>query len=232
MSSDDSNIEISMKPFQDFYGAKEWFKAMQWLEANKSHLAEGLYFFNMGVVSIKLDQLPQARYFFELSKLKGFTDPWVNKNIESLRKDLGVELVETQTFFQQVNSKLFTYVAAEHILAITLSIILAIVMYWWKSKIRKNFYTLLATLCLTIIAGSVFLNSKDINITTNINQAIIIEQMSIYEGPSTIFEELGKLPAGLKITWDENKHGWAKITHPVNFRGWIQFEEKYIKVLK
>ena len=64
-----------------------------------------------------------------------------------------------------------------------------------------------------------------------LNQAIVLEQVSIYEGPSAIFEELGKLPAGLKIKWNESNHGWAKISDPINFRGWIQLENKALKEL-
>lgn len=233
MSSVNTNTEVSMKPFQDYYGAKDWLKATQWLDTNKSQLDEGLYYFNMGTLAIKQDQLPLARYYFEQANLKNFNDPWVNKNITSLKQDMGVQLIETQSFYEQMSAKLFSYITPDHLLAFTFTVILALVVYWWKNKISKSFYTLTATLVLTIAIGGYALTKADASFSgSKLNQAIVIEPMNIYEGPSTIFEELGKLPAGLKITWDENNHGWAKIVSPLNFRGWIQFDEKSLKELK
>lgn len=232
MSSTDTSIEVSMKPFQDYYEAKEWLQAKEWLETNKSQLGEGLFYFNMGVVSIKLDQLPVARYYFEQANLKNFNDPWVYKNIESIRSDLGLQLVETKTFFEEVKTKVLTYLSSEHLVTMIFIIFLSTLLYWWKFKIRKNFYILTSILMTIIIFGFFVFTKMDTLNLANQNQAIVLEQMGIYEGPSAIFEELGKLPPGLKVTWGENNHGWAKIVHPVSFQGWVQFDEKHLRVLK
>ena len=105
-------------------------------------------------------------------------------------------------------------------------------IYWFKKKIQKSFYVLSSLSVLALFLLFIVLNTSSQNYQlTRSQEAIILEQVSIYEGPSAIFEELGKLPPGLKVQWGKLDNGWAKIESPVNFRGWIQFNEKYIKTL-
>lgn len=232
MSSGNSSIEVSMKPFQDMYQSKDWLKAMQWLDANQAQLGNGLYHFNKGILALKLDQLPLARFHFESAESSGFRDPWVYKNIETIRSELGLQLVEQKSFYQQVKSKVLGTISADYIISAGLLIFLAIVLYWVKKKIQKSFYQLIFLLGITFVIGIFVFSVSDTSLEIVAkNEAIILEEVSIYEGPSAIFEELGKLPPGLKVTWSQNENGWAQITTPVNFRGWIQFSEKYIKQL-
>lgn len=233
MSSSDSNIEVSMKPFQDLYVAKDWPKAMQWLDSQKFIIGEELYYFNMGVVSLKLEQLPLARFYFEQARLKGMNDPWLYRNIDSIKQDLGVHMVETPSFFEQSKNKILSYVAIEYITTGVLVLFLAILLYWLNSKLRKSFY-IVASIVLFVLGLTFFVitNSQPNMQITQHNEAIVLEQVSIYEGPSGIFEELGKLPEGLKVKWNESDHGWAKISEPINFRGWVQLDEKFLKELK
>ena len=232
MSSNDHSIKFSMKPFQDLYQSKDWFKALQWLEKHQSELGEGLYQFNKGVIYLKLDQYPQARYHFEKAKVIGFDDPWVYKNIESIKTELGLQLVEPQSVQETLKTKVFSLISLDYLIMIFLCIFLLTLMYWIKKKIKKSFYVLSSLVLLAILLTFLLLNSRSENyLTAQSHHAIVLDQVSIYEGPSAIFEELGKLPPGIKITWSDLENGWGRVTTPVNFRGWIQFNEKQIKQL-
>jgi hypothetical protein len=221
-----------MKPFQEFYQAKEWLKAMQWLDNHKTQLGEGLYEFNKGVISLKLDQYPQARYHFEKAKVTGFDDPWVYKNIESIRSELGLQLIEPKPFHEIIKTKVMSVLSLDILITVVLITFLSTMIYWFRKKIQKSFYVLSSLTLLAFFLLFIVLNTSSQNYQLSKGQeAIILEQVSIYEGPSAIFEELGKLPPGLKVQWGNLDNGWAQIESPVNFRGWIQFNEKYIKTL-
>jgi hypothetical protein len=54
-----------------------------------------------------------------------------------------------------------------------------------------------------------------------VNEAIILKDIAVYEGPSKIFSEKGKLKAGSKVVLGEFKDGWFFIEFPLSQVGWI-----------
>jgi hypothetical protein len=58
-----------------------------------------------------------------------------------------------------------------------------------------------------------------------INYAVAFKDISIYEGPSKIFSEKGKVKAGSKIILGEYKEGWFYIKFPISLAGWISKDQ-------
>jgi hypothetical protein len=58
-----------------------------------------------------------------------------------------------------------------------------------------------------------------------INYAIAFKEIPIYEGPSKVFTEKGKIKAGAKIILGENKEGWFYVKFPISLAGWISKDQ-------
>ena len=59
----------------------------------------------------------------------------------------------------------------------------------------------------------------------NINFAVALKEVPIYEGPSKIFSEKGKVRAGSKVILGQLKDGWFYIEFPISLAGWISKDQ-------
>ena len=60
---------------------------------------------------------------------------------------------------------------------------------------------------------------------SKINYAIAFKDISLYEGPSKIFSEKGKVHAGSKVILGEYKEGWFYVKFPLSLTGWINKDQ-------
>lgn len=231
MSGQDSNIQVTMKPFQDLFESKEWIKASQWLENNRLSIENSVYFYNQGVVSYKLNELPLARFYFEKAISEGMEETAVYKNLNSVKQDLGVESIETPSFFDIAQGNIYSLMSQDTQILIWIVITLIFIFMGIFKKIKTNFYyfgSIVFFVSTSIIYFFVGPNSKTLSPN---EEAIIIKQTSLYEGPSAVFEQLGSLPPGLKVKIEQSKNEWAKIIKPQSVRGWIKIDNDEIKKL-
>jgi hypothetical protein len=59
----------------------------------------------------------------------------------------------------------------------------------------------------------------------NVNYAIALKDTPLYEGPSKIFNEKGRVRAGSKIVLGELKEGWFYVKFPLSLSGWINKDQ-------
>lgn len=232
MSDIDTNTHFSMKPFQEFYEAKDWLKASQWLDSNKNILEKSVYYYNQGIVSLKLNELPLARFYFEKAIGEGMDKPEAYKNLMSVRQDLGVETVEVNSFADVVQQKLYSLVSHDFLSLLLILSMLVVCILGVLKKIKITLYGLLGIFLLMTIVTTFFLfGSKSNGLELN-NDAIVIKQIPIYEGPSAVFEQLGVLPVGLKVTVETTHNEWVKVLKPESFKGWVKLDKELLRSLK
>ena len=70
------------------------------------------------------------------------------------------------------------------------------------------------------MAGEFIVKTFQVEINSN--------EVTIYRGPSKIFEELQVLPPGVRFIVTKESNRWRYIEYPKNFRGWI-YDAKAIK---
>src|SRR6187549_1569064 len=109
----DSNTSTTMKSFEEIYLSKDWSKAMDWLLVNQQKNGNAWTDYNLGVVAYKMDNLPLARYHWEKSQLEGFSYPGLQKNLNFVRQELGLENAERMTFLQKAKGSVFSVISPE-----------------------------------------------------------------------------------------------------------------------
>ena len=86
-------------------------------------------------------------------------------------------------------------------------------------KIQKKWIiAIVLLLSLTPIAISYFY-------VKNIDYAVALKDIEIYEGPSKIFNEKGKIRAGSKIVLGQFKEGWFYVEFPISLSGWVSKDQ-------
>jgi len=202
---------------------------MDWLLSNQQIHGKAWSNYNMGVVAYKMNNLPLARYHWEVSQQNGFTYPGLQKNLSLVRSELGLENVEKLGLIEKTNATVFSYISSDVLSIFLLISGIGLFGYWWKKKIKPSWATLsvLAALFIALSGWPIIaaLNSG------KSNQAIVMEEVSLHEGPSTLFDILGKVPVGLKIKWKQKNKDWGQIEQPVEFMGWVKLDSNMIKEL-
>jgi len=104
-------------------------------------------------------------------------------------------------------------------LSLTLVLLLSGMMLIKAKKIKNKMTMVLGGLIiLTPILFSQFYLEK-------VNYAVAFKDIPLYEGPSKIFSEKGKIRAGSKIILGEFKDGWFYVNFPISLAGWINKDQ-------
>jgi len=87
----------------------------------------------------------------------------------------------------------------------------------------KKIISKIAILLLLLTAVLPFIFS--ILYLENVNYAVAFKDITLYEGPSKIFQEKGKVKAGSKIILGEFRDGWFYVKFPISLAGWASKDQ-------
>jgi hypothetical protein len=205
--------------FETLYLNKDFKGAAQFLLDNKQQLDSGIFHYNLGTIYSKMGDHATARYHLEKSIKEGYINSSSLNNLAYIKSQLKVDDLTTSTSLPDEIINFTISIPKAGYFSITLCLIMLILIAIKANKIKKKILICILVFfaVLPIIFSTLYLK--------NINYAVALKDLPLYEGPSKIFIEKGKIQAGSKIILGEYKDGWFKVEFPITLSGWINKDQ-------
>jgi tetratricopeptide (TPR) repeat protein len=205
--------------FSELYKKKDYKGAANYLLQNKQQLNSGIFHYNLGTVYSKIGDYPAARFHLEKSLKEGYINSSSLNNLIYVKSQLQVDDISTSSNLpdQFMNTVLIIPPAAYVSFSLVL-LLLGIALVKSKRLVKKISMALMLILIILPIAFSQFYLNK-------VNYAITFHEAPLYEGPSKIFSEKGKIRAGSKIILGDYKEGWFYVKFPISLTGWVNKDQ-------
>lgn len=211
--------ESTSGTFEAFYLKKDYKAAADFLLQNKQQFDSGIFHYNLGTVYSKLGDFPAARFHLEKAIKEGFINSSSLNNLGFVKSQLQVDDLSTSTSVpDQVMNTALALPSAAYLTISLLMLLVGLVMIKSKKIVRKMSLALLLLVVATPVLFSEFYLDK-------INYAVSFKDVPLYEGPSKIFSEKGKVKAGSKLILGEFKEGWFYVKFPISLTGWINKDQ-------
>lgn len=205
--------------FEELYLKKDYKGAANYLLQNKKQLSSGIFHYNLGTVYSKLGDFPAARFHLEKAIKDGYINSSSLNNLSYIKNQLQVDDLSNSTSIpdQIMNSALM--VPSSGYLSLALILILIGLLFIRSKKLIKKISIIIFFIIAIspILFSGIFLNK--------INYAVAFKDIPLYEGPSKIFTEKGKVRAGSKIILGEFKDGWFYVKFPISLTGWVSKDQ-------
>jgi len=211
------NISELLKSLEANYTNKEYQQAIDALLKSKKELDPGLFHYNLGTFYAKKGDLAIGRYHLEKSYKIGFINGASQNNIKAVVEKLGVQDITTSSsrVERMIDSSLnFPSQAYFGLTCFFLILILLMVRFKKIGKSASIFMGIVAF--LPTLYFFIFLN--------NLNHAVALSPVAVFEGPSKVFEKKLDLPAGAKIIFNKRNDDWIFIRYPLFLSGWVNKE--------
>ncbi|MBC7540593.1 MAG: hypothetical protein H7281_17345 [Bacteriovorax sp.] len=209
----------SSSAFDELYLKKDYKGAANYLLQNKQQLNSGIFHYNLGTVYSKMGDFPAARFHLEKAIKEGYINSSSLNNLTYVKAQLQVDDITSSTELpdQLMNTALTIPPAAYFSISLIL-LLLGISLLKSKKLIKKTSIVFF----IVLIVAPVLFSQRYLD---KINYAVAFKDVPIYEGPSKIFTEKGKVRAGSKIILGEYKEGWFYIKFPISLAGWISKDQ-------
>jgi hypothetical protein len=214
-----ANGSVGSNPFEAQYLKKDYKGAVSYLLQNKQLFDSGIFHYNLGTVYSKMGDYPAARFHLEKAIKEGYINSSSLNNQNFVRNQLDVDDLSTSSNLPDQMINIALSVPSEAYLSLTLLFLLGGVLLLKAKKLVKKtsiFFALILTLA-PVAFSNLYLDK--------INSAIAFKDLPLYEGPSKIFAEKGKIKAGSKIILGEFKDGWFYVKFPISLTGWISKDQ-------
>ncbi len=205
--------------FEELYLKKDFRGAANYLLQNKQQLSSGIFHYNLGTVYSKMGDYPAARFHLEKAIKEGYINSSSLNNLTYVKTQLQVDDLSTSSLLpDQLMDTALAIPASVYLSFSLLLLLLGLVLVKSKKIVKKITMGLCAVLIvLPILFSQLYLEK--------INYAIAFKDVSLFEGPSKIFSEKGKVRAGSKIILGEFKEGWFYVKFPISLAGWISKDQ-------
>ncbi len=200
-----------MKTFQNLYDRKDYRQALNLLTSEAGNLSPELFHYNLGITLFQMGRLPEARFHFLMAEENGFQGDGLTNN-----QVISEEKLELSHLESPINiSDYFVKGALElrHGYYTFFSLIIILIgLFILKKKPTFNKLVLWTILSLLPLSMDFWVDSWD--------RRVVIGDLPLSNGPSSIFLTERKLPPGLMVIVRGNEN-WKKIIFPSRFEGWI-----------
>jgi hypothetical protein len=205
-----------MSKLKEFVINKEFKKAYAHL--GTLNLEQPISSYNLAYVKFHEGFPVQARAILERLKFNGLYSKEINNGLSYIKDELALTMIEsesTKLYQLALNSTSLPKAFFPSIAALMGIIFLLLV-----KKNQKIFGLIAVIVCVFCMVVFYRVNSFQVEI----NQ----QAVTIYRGPSKIFEEMQILPIGARFIATKKSDEWKYIEYPSMFKGWI----KSVKAIK
>lgn len=205
--------------FDELYIKKDFKGAAQYLLDNKQQFDSGTFHYNLGTVYSKMGDQAPARFHLEKAIQEGYINNSSINNLSFVRSQLQVDDLSTSTSIPDQIINAASAIPNAGYYSLTLLLILIFMVMIRFGKIQKKW--VMAVVFLFALTPVLFSNFY----VKNINYAVALKDIPLYEGPSKIFTEKGTVRAGSKIVLGQFKEGWFYVEFPISLSGWISKDQ-------
>ncbi len=211
--------QLAPQSFEELYLAKNYKGAAQYLLNNKQHFESGIFYFNLGTVYSKMGDFPVARFHLEKAIQEGYINSATLNNLGFVKSQMNSEDLSTSSALpDQIVNYMSSMPKAGYLSLSLIFILVSLILIKSKSIQKKWLIGFVLFLSITPFLWSHYY-------AENLNRAIALNEVVIYEGPSKIFNEKGKLRSGSKVILGEFKDGWFFIEFPISLAGWVNKDQ-------
>ncbi len=205
--------------FEQLYVKKEFKAAANWLIQNKQQYSSGIFHYNLGTVYSKMGDYSAARFHLEKAIKMGYINSSSLNNLNFIKSQLQVDDISTSNSVidQFMNSSLAVPSSAYLSMTLVMMIIVLLLIKSKKLVGKMTIATLLVIALFPLAYSSLYLDS--------VNYAVAFKETTLYEGPSKIFQEKGKIKSGSKIILGEYRDGWFYVKYPISLAGWASKDQ-------
>lgn len=205
--------------FEALYLKKDFKGAVNYLLRNKQQLNSGIFHYNLGTVYSKLGDYPAARFHLEKAIKEGYINSSSLNNLAYVKTQLQVDDLSTSSLLPDELMNAALGIPGSAYLSFTLILALCGLLLVKAKKVKRK--VTIALLALVAIAPLLFSQLY----LERVNYAVAFKDITLYEGPSKIFSEKGKVRAGSKIILGDFKDGWFYVKFPISLAGWINKDQ-------
>lgn len=209
----------SKSTFDELYLKKDYKGAAQYLLDNKKQFESGIFHYNMGTIYSKMGDQATARFHLEKAIQDGYINSSSLNNLAFVKSQLQVDDLSTSTSLPDQIISTATAIPMSGYFSMTLLLVLVFSLMIRFKKIQKKW--IMAVVLLLALTPVLFSNFY----VKNINYAVALKEIPLYEGPSKIFSEKGKVRAGSKVVLGQFKDGWFFVEFPISLSGWISKDQ-------
>ncbi len=208
----------TLKTLEKFYVDKKFDAGVDYLIDHKTELPVGKFHYYFGSFQLKLGNLAVGKYHLKLAVKNGFIQHDVFHNLDVVNTKLEVQKVEEslpikdKILFSSLN------LHSDWYLILTLAVVLLFFFSYWKEWVIKKRWIIVGVL-LAALPYTIKLSWVD-----NHQFAIALKQADVREGPSSLYEVSGQLPAGLTLIIGRFYNGQVYIEAPNQYSGWVKKE--------
>lgn len=203
---------------ESFYQSGKYEEGIKFLSNHRSEFDPGIYHYNLGTFHAKNGELALGRFHFEAAKDLGFKNSMLQHNLEVIKYDLKINGIEEPSNFENWILNFSDNVSHDVLLSFFL-------FFLFLSIFIFNKFKSLAFPILFLLISLVPLGVKEI-LKKKFTKAVVVNESSLYDGPSEIYEEIGDLPKGLKLYMSLRRdESWYFIEYPEPYRGWVNYSK-------
>jgi tetratricopeptide (TPR) repeat protein len=206
-----------LKTFQDFYAQKDYVNALKTLKSQSSELPPTIYHYNLGTTLAQLGNLPEARAHFLKAQDLGNSLPELQENLKFVEGPLEIVRLEAPL------SAADYFIKGAQVMKgglLTSASLLVLIAGLFLVKQKPSPFRMLALILL--VSAPVALNFW----ITAWPRAVVLEEQTILEGPSSIFSSSQSVVPGVLVI-GEREGNWFHVRYPSRFKGWIQAKGLY-----
>lgn len=215
---DNTNTAELLKSLESLYTGSNFKDARKLVLENKTTLDPSTFHFVLGTLDAKLGDFAAGRYHLEKAIKLGNLNPETYHNLTAITQELTVSDISASTSFVDQVAHYGKSIPGDLYLTWMLCFLLCSAIF--IKKLLKSKIVLIAILLLSIlpyIFGQFYLGDK--------SYAIALHEASLKEGPSEIYEEIGKVEAGAKIIVGKIYKNYYFVEHPNFKNGWVKKED-------
>lgn len=216
----DFNTDTFLKSLEAYYLEQDWAAAISQIKANQDNLEPWLYHYNLGTFFARAEEFGAGRYHLEKSLMEGGPRVDILNNLDFILRYIGESDLTLSGLWYDRLVGTWSLLPSNLFIATTLFLLLLILL----AVLWKGVRSPLALVCGVLIA--LIPVSVDRLWMSRYVTAIALTPVSVYEGPSSVFEVKYSVGAGAKmvVSPSASPH-WYRITQPRSMVGWVRSEE-------
>ncbi len=202
-------------PLQELYTQGQYLQFINKVMEAQSQFPPAQYHLLLGTAYAKQGELAVGRYHLEKAKQLGSNTTEVQNNLAAVRQQLGIEDLATSK--SAGDQMIYTMSRIPQELYWSASLLLLIVAL--VVLLKSNFKKMALATVIALLALAPTLYERTVIQATHF--AVSLEEASVLEGPSKIFGDKTRIPAGALVVIGRTVDTWVFVKAPLIYSGWV-----------
>lgn len=202
-------------PLQELFAKGQYDQFIKLVMEQQDSYSPAQYHMLLGSAYAKNGSLAVGRYHLEKAKHLGYHGVDLTNNLEAVRERLDVRDLAVSRNWSDQLTYYSCQIPSEVYWSFSLLILLGALVVVMKSHFQK------ITLPIALAILSIVPLTYERTVVSHVHFAVSLQETAVLEGPSKIFADKTKLPAGAKLIIGKSVDSWVFIEAPLIYSGWV-----------